>query len=162
MPEGEGKKIAEAKCLTCHDAARVARVRADRERWEEVILNMRLYARGSNFAKDLTDQEAKVLADYFTTNYNARDRVARVKPDPNSRLPRTLLQGDAIKYMAVEYELPDASAEPHEITADAEGNGWVSQRRGGKLGRLDGKSLVYSEVAARRRIQAHASERHHL
>ena len=108
---------------------------------------MRLYARGSNFAKDLTDQEAKILADYFTTNYNARDRVARVKPDPNSRLPRTLLQGEATKYMAVEYELPDASAEPHEITADAEGNGWVSQRRGGKLGRLDGKSLVYSEVS---------------
>ena len=147
LPEGEGKKITEAKCLTCHDAARIVRVRADRERWEEVILNMRLYARGSNFAKDVTDQEAKVLADYFTTNYNARDRVARVKPDPNSRLPRTLLQGEATKYMAVEYELPDASAEPHEITADAEGNGWVSQRRGGKLGRLDGKSLVYSEVA---------------
>ena len=147
LPEGEGKKITEAKCLTCHDAARIVRVRADRERWEEVILNMRLYARGSNFAKDVTDQEAKVLADYFTTNYNARDRVARVKPDPNSRLPRTLLQGEATKYMVVEYELPDASAEPHEITADAEGNGWVSQRRGGKLGRLDGKSLVYSEVA---------------
>ena len=147
LPEGEGKKITEAKCLTCHDAARIVRVRADRERWEEVILNMRLYARGSNFAKDVTDQEAKVLADYFTTNYNARDRVARVKPDPNSRLPRTLLQGEATKYMVVEYELPDASAEPHEITADAEGNGWVSQRRGGKLGRLDGKSLVYSEVS---------------
>ena len=147
LPEGEGKKITEAKCLTCHDAARVVRVRADQARWEEIILNMRLYARGSNFAKDVTDQEAKVLADYFTTNYNARDRVARVKPDPNSRLPRTLLQGEAIKYMAVEYELPDASAEPHEITADAEGNGWVSQRRGGKLGRLDGKSLVYSEVS---------------
>ena len=147
LPEGEGKKITEAKCLTCHDAARIVRVRADQARWEEIILNMRLYARGSNFAKDVTDQEAKVLADYFTTNYNARDRVARVKPDPNSRLPRTLLQGEATKYMAVEYELPDASAEPHEITADAEGNGWVSQRRGGKLGRLDGKSLVYSEVS---------------
>jgi virginiamycin B lyase len=147
LPEGEGKKITEAKCLTCHDAARIVRVRAERERWEEVILNMRLYARGSNFAKDLTDQEAKVLTDYFTTNYNARDRVARVKPDPNSRLPRTLLQGDATKYMVVEYELPDATAEPHEITADSEGNGWVSQRRGGKLGRLDGKSLVYTEVS---------------
>jgi len=147
LPEGEGKKITEAKCLVCHDAARIVRLRVDHARWEEIILNMRLYARGSNFAKDLTDQEAKVLADYFSTHYNARDRVARAKPDPNSRLPRTLLQGDASKYIAVEYELPDATAEPHEITADSEGNGWVSQRRGGKLGRLDVKSLVYSEVA---------------
>lgn len=147
LPEGEGKKIAEAKCLTCHDAARVVRLRVDHARWEEIILNMRLYARGSNFAKDLTDQEAKVLADYLATHYNARDRVARAKPDPNSRLPRTLLQGDATKYIVVEYELPDVTAEPHEITADSEGNGWVSQRRGGKLGRLDVKNLVYSEVA---------------
>jgi streptogramin lyase len=147
LPDGDGKKIAEAKCLTCHDAARIARRRADHAVWEEVILNMRLYARGSNFAKDLTDQEAKVLTNYFATVYSNRDRVARVKPDPNSRLPRTLLQGDATKYIAVEYELPDAAAEPHEITADSEGNGWVSQRRGGKLGRLDGKTLVYTEVA---------------
>jgi streptogramin lyase len=147
LPEGEGKKITEAKCLICHDAARIVRVRADLARWEEIIFNMRLYARGSNFAKDLTDHEAKVLADYFTNNYNARDRIARAKPDPNSRLPRTLLQGDAMKYMAVEYELPDSTAEPHEITADSEGNGWVSQRRGGKLGRLDVKALTYSEVA---------------
>jgi streptogramin lyase len=146
LPEGDGKKIAEAKCLTCHDAARIARLRADHARWEEVILNMRLYARGSSFAKDLTDQEAKILVNYFATNYSARDRAARVKPDPNSRLPRTLLQGDATKYIAVEYELPDPSAEPHEITADSEGNGWVSQRRGGKLGRLDVKTLTYSEV----------------
>ena len=147
LPEGEGKKITEAKCLTCHDAARIVRLRADQARWDEVILNMRLYARGSNFAKDLTEQEAKVLANYFATNYSARDRVARARPDPNSRLPRTLLQGDATKYMVVEYELPDATAEPHEITADSEGNGWVSQRRGGHIGRLDPKTLIYTDVA---------------
>jgi streptogramin lyase len=147
FPEGEGKKISEAKCLTCHDAARIVRVRVDKNRWEEIILNMRLYARGSNFAKDLTDQEAKILADYFSTHYSARDRVARPKADPNSRLPRTLVKGEATKYMVVEYDLPDPTAEPHEITADSEGNGWVSQRRGGKLGRLDGKTLVYTEVA---------------
>jgi virginiamycin B lyase len=148
LPEGVGKQIVETKCgVGCHDAQRVVRARADRGRWEEIIQNMRLYARGSTLAKDLTDQEAKVLLDYVATNFGARDRAARPKPDSNSRLPRTLLQGEATKYIAVEYELPISDAEPHEVAVDSDGNGWVSQRRGGHLGRLDPKTLVYTDVA---------------
>jgi virginiamycin B lyase len=148
LPEGAGKQIVETKCgVGCHDAQRVVRARADRDRWEEIIQNMRLYARGSTLAKDLTDQEAKVLLDYVATNFGARDRAARPKPDPNSRLPRTLLQGEATKYIAVEYALPIPDAEPHEVAVDSEGNGWVSQRRGGHLGRLDPKTLVYTDIA---------------
>jgi virginiamycin B lyase len=148
LPEGVGKQIVETKCgVGCHDAQRVVRARADRGRWEEIIQNMRLYARGSTLAKDLTDQEAKVLLDYVATNFGARDRAARPKPDPNSRLPRTLLQGEATKYIAVEYALPIPDAEPHEVAVDSDGNGWVSQRRGGHLGRLDPKTLVYTDVA---------------
>jgi len=148
LPEGEGKQIVETKCLFCHDAQRAVRVRADRGRWEEIIRNMRLYAQGSTLAKDLTDQEEKVLLDYVATNFSgSRDRGGRPKPDPNSRLPRTLLQGEATKYIAVEYELPIPDAEPHEVTVDSEGNGWVSQRRGAHLGRLDPKTLVYTDIA---------------
>ncbi len=148
MPEGEGKKIVETKCgVGCHDAQRVVRARYDRGRWEEVIRNMRLYAQGSTLAKDLTDQEAKVVLDYMATNFGPREGRSRPKPDPNSRLPRTLLQGEATKYIAVEYELPIPDAEPHEVTVDADGNGWVSQRRGGHLGRLDPKTLIYADIA---------------
>jgi len=148
LPEGVGKQIVETKCgVGCHDAQRVVRARADRGRWEEIIQNMRLYARGSTLAKDLTDQEAKVLLDYVATNFGARDRAARPKPDPNSRLPRTLLQGEATKYIAVEYALPIPDAEPHEVAVDSDGNGRVSQRRGGHLGRLDPKTLDYTDVA---------------
>ena len=148
LAEGVGKQIVETKCaVACHDAQRIVRARADRGRWEEIIQNMRLYARGSTLAKDLTDQEAKVLLDYVATNFGARERAARSKPDPNSRLPRTLLQGEATKYIAVEDELPIRDAEPHEVAVDSDGNGWVSQRRGGHLGRLDPKTLIYTDVA---------------
>jgi hypothetical protein len=44
-------------------------------------------------------------------------------------------------------ELPNNKAELHEITVDLDGNAWVTQRVGGKLGRLDGKNLTYSEIA---------------
>lgn len=148
LPEGAGRQIVDTKCAVgCHDAQRVVRLRADRSRWEEIIRNMRLYAQGSTLAKDLTDQEAKDLLDYVATNFGARERAARPKPDPNSRLPRTLLQGEAAKYIAVEYELPISDAEPHEVAVDSEGNGWVSQRRGGHLGRLDPKTLAYADIA---------------
>ena len=146
LPEGEGKHIVEAKCVTCHDATRIVRARADRERWGEIIQNMRLYAQGSSFAKDLTNQEAKVLTEYVTANFVQQARTARPKPDPNSRLPRQLVKGETAKYIAVEFELPNASAEPHEVTSDSQGNGWVTQRRGGRLGRLDTKTLVYTEI----------------
>ena len=147
LPDGEGKKIVEGKCLSCHDAQRTVRARADRGRWEEIIRNMRLYAQGSTLAKDLTDQEEKVLLDYLATNLSgARSGAARPKPDSNSRLPRTLVQGEATKYIAVEYALPNLKAEPHEVTVDSEGNGWVSQRVGGHIGRLDPKTLVYTEI----------------
>jgi streptogramin lyase len=148
LPEGEGKKIVETKCAVgCHDAQRMVRARYDRSRWEETIRTMRLYAQGSTLAKDLTDQEARVVLDYVATNFGARERAARPNPDPNSRLPRTLLQGEASKYIAVEYELPIRDAEPHEVTVDANGNGWVSQRRGGHIGRLDPKTLTYTDIA---------------
>ena len=46
LPEGEGKSIVEAKCTSCHDAQRIARV-ANRERWQTIVQNMRAYAQGS-------------------------------------------------------------------------------------------------------------------
>lgn len=148
LPEGAGKEIVEAKCATgCHDAQRIVRFQGNHSRWEEVIRTMRLYAQGSTLAKDLTVQEEKILLDYAVTNFGARERTARPKPDPNSRLPRTLVKGEAAKYIAVEFELPNPNAEPHEVAVDSDGNGWVSQRRGGHIGRLDPKTLLYTEVA---------------
>ena len=70
---------------------------------------------------------------------------ARPKPDPFSRLPRTLLPPAARDYIVVEYELPNPRAQPHEVAVDQHGNGWVTQRVGGRLGRLDRKTLAYSE-----------------
>lgn len=92
--------------------------------------------------KDLTEEEAKTLVDYFATNY---PREANY--DDNRRLPRTLLQGKARKYRVVQYDLPNDEAEPHDIAVDPYGNGWVNQRTGGKVGRLDGKTHEYREIS---------------
>ena len=147
LPEGEGKSIVEAKCISCHDTQRITRLQANRERWQTIVQNMRVYAQGSTTAKPLTDDETRTVLDYVMANFSGAGGSGRPAPDPNSRLPRTLMTGEAAKYLAVEYELPNNKAEPHEITVDLDGNAWVTQRVGGKLGRLDGKNLTYSEIA---------------
>jgi virginiamycin B lyase len=147
LPDGEGKQIVEAKCVSCHDAQRIVRVQANRDRWQTIVQNMRAYAQGSTLAKPLTDEETKVVMDYVLANFSGSGGTGRPPPDPNSRLPRALLKGEATKYIAVEYELPNNKAEPHEVAVDLEGNGWVTQRVGGKLGRFDPKTLTYTEIA---------------
>src|SRR5438105_6988360 len=146
LAEGEGKAIIEAKCMTCHDAQRIVRSRGNEARWQQVLRTMISYAPGSTVAKPLTGEEEKVLLTYLSTNYAPTPgSAARPKPDPFSRLPRTLLPPEARGYMVVEYELPNPRAEPHEVAVDSNGNGWVSQRVGGRLGRLDRKTLAYVE-----------------
>jgi virginiamycin B lyase len=147
LPEGAGKPIVEAKCVTCHDTQRISRVRASRERWQTILNNMRMYAQGSTAAKPLSEDETHAVFDYVMANFSETSAGGRPKPDPNSRLPRELVKGEGMKYLAVEFELPNNTAEPHEVAVDLEGNGWVTQRVGGKLGRLDGKTLTYSEIA---------------
>jgi streptogramin lyase len=144
---GEGKAIVETKCVSCHDAQRIVRSRGTAARWQEVLLTMKLYAQGSTLAKALTGDEEKVVLAYLSANYAPAPGSARRKPDPFSRLPRMLLPPAARNYIVVEYELPNPRAEPHEVAVDRDGNGWVTQRVGGKVGRLDRKTLTYTEYA---------------
>jgi len=145
LPEGAGKPINEAKGVSCRDAQRITRVQANSDRWQAIVQNMRVYAQGSTVAKALTDEESKVVLGYVMANFSGSGGSGRPAPDPNSRLPRTLVQGEATKYIAVEYELPNNKAEPHEVAVDLEGNAWVTQRVGGKLGHLDPTSFTYTE-----------------
>lgn len=147
LPEGAAKAIVEAKCVACHDTQRITRVRVNEDRWQAILRNMRAYAEGSTAAKPLTDDETRIVLEYALANFSESGAGGRPKPQPNSRLPHALLKGEALKYIAVEYELPNPGAEPHEITVDLDGNAWVTQRVGGRLGRLDGKTLAYGEVA---------------
>src|SRR5206468_5745157 len=103
--------IIEAKCMTCHDAQRIVRSRGNAARWQQTVRTMTLYAQGSTIATPLTADEEKTLLAYLASNYApAAGATARAKPDPFSRLPRTLAPPEARGYMVVEYELPNARA----------------------------------------------------
>src|SRR5215469_2862500 len=147
LPEGAGKAIIEAKCNFCHDSQRIVRSRGAPARWQQVIDTMKAYAQGSTVATPITDDEQKVLLAYVSANFGPAPGGPKPKPDPFSRLPRTLQPPEARDYIVVEYDLVNPRAEPHEMAVDPLGNGWVSQRVGGKLGKLDAVTLNYIEYA---------------
>jgi virginiamycin B lyase len=142
LPEGDGKKLVAARCTACHDLERFIGFHMPREDWAFTIRRMRARMRTAKI-RDLRPEEAKLAIDYLSTSFPPVRQV-----DLNDRLPRTLLEGKALRYRAVQYDIVDTmiGSEPHDIAVDPRGNGWVSQRAG-KLGKLDPKTLEYSEVS---------------
>jgi streptogramin lyase len=142
LPEGDGKKLVAARCTSCHDLKQFIGFHMPREDWTFTVRRMRARMRTSKL-RDLTPDEAKLAIDYLSANFGPKGPV-----DLNDRLPRTLLEGKALHYRAVQYDISDTNvgAEPHDVAVDPHGNGWVSQRMG-KLGKLDPKTLEYTEVS---------------
>jgi virginiamycin B lyase len=141
LPEGDGKAIVEAKCQQCHFLHRLTQMRWTRNNWQQKIAWMRdrIHERG---AIDLTDREQRIVVDYLAKNFSNTNP----KPDPNGRLSRTLLKGDAAKYIAVDFEGPNPDAAFHDIAIDARGVAWVNELNVYALGKFDPKTFAFSEV----------------
>src|SRR5437016_1914205 len=141
LPEGPGKAIVETKCNQCHFLHRLTQERWTRANWQQKITWMRerIHERGAN---DLTDQEQKIVVDYLATNFS--DKAPRA--EANGRLSRTLLKGDAAKYIAVDFAGPNPDAAFHDITVDSRGVAWANQLNLYALAKFDPKTLTFSEI----------------
>ncbi len=140
LPEGPGREILSTRCVSCHSIARVFRSGRNRDGWQSSIDEMRTYMRDGG-THDLSNQEADLLVDYMATHFPPLPT-----PDPNSRLPRTVMQGEAMHYRVVQHELENVAADTHDVAVDPDGIGWANQRDGGKLSRFDPETLEHSEV----------------
>ena len=142
LPAGEGKAIVEAKCGQCHFLHRLTQMRWTHKNWEKKIAWMRERVHERPGAIDLTDQEEKTVVDYLAKNFSN----TTPKPDPNGRLSRTLLQGAAARYIAVDFEIPNTDAALHDITVDPRGIAWVNQLNEYKLGKFDPKTYEFTDI----------------
>src|SRR5690606_26406814 len=161
LPEGPGKALVQAVCLTCHPVFQIMGTAGyDAEGWKHVMEGM----------VDLSDAQAQTMANYLAEHY----------PPRNDRLP-TLVAGDLqidIKEWLVptrgqrsrdpieapdgsiwwtgmwaslvgrldpvtgdmqEYRLPPA-ARPHTIVPDRDGNIWYTGNSNATIGKLDPKT----------------------
>jgi virginiamycin B lyase len=142
LPEGEGKSIVEAKCGQCHFLHRLTQMRWSHKNWEKKIAWMRERVAERPGAVDLTDQEEKTVVDYLAKNFSN----TTPKADPNGRLSRTLLQGDAARYIAVDYAVPNPDAALHDITVDPRGIAWVNELNEYKIGKFDPNTYEFTEI----------------
>jgi len=142
LPAGEGKAIVEAKCGQCHFLHRLTQMRWTQKNWEKKISWMRERVAERPGAVDLTDQEEKTVVAYLAKNFS----TTTPKPDPNGRLSRTLLQGAAAKYIAVDFEGPNLDAAWHDVTVDPRGIAWVNQLNEHKIGKFDPNTFEFTEI----------------
>ncbi len=142
LPAGEGKAIVQAKCGQCHFLHRLTQMRWTHKNWEKKIAWMRERIHERSGAVDLTDQEERTVVDYLAKNFSN----TTPKADPNGRLSRTLLQGDAARYIAVDFEGPNPDAAFHDITVDPRGVAWVNQLNEYKLGKFDPQTYEFTDI----------------
>jgi virginiamycin B lyase len=142
LPEGEGKAIVEQKCSQCHFLHRLTQMRWTHDNWEQKIAWMRERIHERPGAQDLTEQEQKTVVDYLAKNFSN----TTPKPDPNGRLSRTLLQGEAARYVAVDFAIPNSDAALHDIAVDPRGIAWVNELNQYKLGKFDPTTYEFTDV----------------
>jgi virginiamycin B lyase len=143
LPEGDGMKLVQAKCGQCHYQHRLTQMRWTRDNWEKKLQWMRERVQDNPArAVGWTDQENAILLDYLSSNFS----TTTPKFDPNGRLSRTLLQGAAAKYIAVDYELENLNAALHDVTVDPRGVAWVNQLNVYALGKFDPKTYSYTQI----------------
>ncbi|HEY6258701.1 MAG TPA: carboxypeptidase regulatory-like domain-containing protein [Xanthobacteraceae bacterium] len=143
LPDGEGKAIVEAKCSQCHFLHRLTQMRWTHDNWEQKIAWMRERIHERPGAVDLTEQEQKTVVDYLAKNFSN----TTPKLDANGRLSRTLLQGAAARYIAVDFAAPNPDAALHDIAVDAQGVAWVNELNAYKLGRFDPKTFEFTDIS---------------
>lgn len=147
LVDGEGKEIIQEKCTQCHETERIVLLRFDEAKWSSTVDRMREYIKDAG-VHEVSDQEKATIVAYLTKNYSGQPGMANARPDPNSRLPRTLLKGAAANYVAMDFELPkDPERDPHDITTDPRGNAWIAERNGSYLAKFDPKTFTFTEIA---------------
>jgi virginiamycin B lyase len=161
MPEGKGRHEIASHCTDCHSLLTVVSARKTREKWREAVDRMyddligRLQPLWLAMKED--EELENIIVDYLATNFAPDSpmdpRVAERLPfgvggpaHLNRNLAGTPMKGTAPNYVAMEYSLSPGSM-PRDISADAQGIAWVSERNTGMLGRFDPDTLTYTRTA---------------
>ncbi|TMH55191.1 MAG: cytochrome C, partial [Betaproteobacteria bacterium] len=170
LPEGKGKEIAAAKCMSCH--ALEARVGNGytAEGWATAVRMM------TNHGVPLSKEEVATLTPYLAKNYPEKNKVAAVvvpgpfkvsmkiwqAATPGSRPHDPLAARDASLWYTgqmanvlgrvdpktgkvKEYPLKTAHSGPHGLVEDSDGNIWYTGNTGALIGKLDPKTGAVTE-----------------
>jgi len=142
LPAGKAKQIMMSLCTDCHKNGlqEIVYSHKDRDGWDDTIEKMRNHPYGYFRSLDITDEQKQIVLDMLSKTFT---------PDSpsldTSKLPKSLLKGEALKGVVTEFDLP-AGAGPHDVAVDAKGIGWVSEGGHGVIGRYDPVTATYKRI----------------
>jgi cytochrome c5 len=75
LPEGEGKKLLEERCTSCHSLKPVVSLKQSQGAWKELVVKM------VGYGAQLDEKEIDVATEYLTKHFGSGGSAAAAKPD---------------------------------------------------------------------------------
>jgi cytochrome c5 len=88
LPEGEGKKLLEEQCASCHSLKPVVSLKQSQEAWKKLVVKM------VGYGAQLNDKEVNVATEYLTKHFGPESSAAPAKPDtPEEKIAKRYIEG---------------------------------------------------------------------
>ena len=88
LPEGEGKKLLEERCASCHSLKPVVSLKQSQGAWKELVVKM------VGYGAQLDDKEVDVATGYLTKYFGPESSAAAAKPDsPEEKTAERYIKG---------------------------------------------------------------------
>jgi cytochrome c5 len=88
LPEGEGKKLLEERCTSCHSLQPVVSLKQSQRAWRELVVKM------VGYGAQLDDKEVDVAIEYLTKHFGPESSAAAAKPEsPEEKTAERYIRG---------------------------------------------------------------------
>jgi len=88
LPEGEGKRLLEDRCASCHSLKPVVSLKQSQSVWKELVVRM------VGYGAQLDGKEVDVATEYLTKYFGPGISAAAAKPDsPEEKIARRYIEG---------------------------------------------------------------------
>jgi cytochrome c5 len=88
LPEGEGKKLLEERCTSCHTLKPVVSLKQSQRAWKELVVKM------VGYGAQLDDKEVVVATEYLTKHFGPDNPALAAKPDsPEEKTAERYIKG---------------------------------------------------------------------
>ena len=88
LPEGDGKKLLEERCASCHSLKPVVSLKQSQGAWKELVVKM------VGYGAQLDDKEVDVATGYLTKYFGPGSPAAAAKPDsPEEKIAKRYIEG---------------------------------------------------------------------
>jgi cytochrome c5 len=88
LPEGEGKKLVEERCVSCHSLKPVVSLQQSQDAWKRLVIQMVAYG------AQLNAREVDVATSYLTSHFGPNGSVVAAKTDtPDEKIAKRYIQG---------------------------------------------------------------------